>query len=164
MVAPQPFLKAFRDILHSSQAVHHPHFYRCERRSEQVLCAGLWSLHPPSILESCWRQAGQIRYRDVLIKIKRWSVRYSLHGACRKRVHGGHARDQTAIIDDDIEFKMEAEERDRLTQHSVALRGELKIWEKEFFAANSRKPSREEIKENHSIGTIPPMTSFNGSI
>jgi hypothetical protein len=49
---------------------------------------------------------------------------------------------------------MEAEERDRLAQYSVILRQDLKSWEKEFFAANSRKPSREEIKQNPSIGTI----------
>lgn len=48
---------------------------------------------------------------------------------------------------------MEAEERDRLTLHADTLRSELKVWEKEIAArTGGKKPSREEIKSNSSIG------------
>jgi hypothetical protein len=79
-------------------------------------------------------------------------VRASHQGAYNASIV--HICGQTKVFDNDIRFDMEAEERDRLAQYSVILRQDLKSWEKEFFAANSRKPSREEIKQNPSIGTI----------
>jgi DNA replication regulator SLD2 len=54
---------------------------------------------------------------------------------------------------------MEAEERESLTVESNTLRQELKNWEREFAAANGgKKASREDIKQNQSIGTsFPPL-------
>lgn len=51
---------------------------------------------------------------------------------------------------------MEAEERDRVSKQADALRLDLKAWEKEIAAGNGgKKPSREQIKANLSIG-MPP--------
>jgi DNA replication regulator SLD2 len=48
---------------------------------------------------------------------------------------------------------MEAEEREQLQQQSAILRQELKVWEKEFAAANGgRKAGRDDIKQHPSIG------------
>jgi DNA replication regulator SLD2 len=48
---------------------------------------------------------------------------------------------------------MEAEEREKLLKQSAVLRHELKIWEKEFAAANGgRKAGRDDIKQHPSIG------------
>lgn len=50
--------------------------------------------------------------------------------------------------------QMEAQEREELTQRSSELRVKLKLWEKEFAAANDgKKASREDIKNNPDIGT-----------
>jgi hypothetical protein len=52
---------------------------------------------------------------------------------------------------------MEAEEREKLIERSNALRQELKIWEREFAAANNgRKAAREDIKQNPEIGSASP--------
>lgn len=49
---------------------------------------------------------------------------------------------------------MDDSKREELAQTSNALRGELKIWEKAFSAANEgKKASREDIKKNVEIGT-----------
>ncbi len=49
---------------------------------------------------------------------------------------------------------MEASKREALTEKSNVLRGELKVWEKEFAAANEgNKASREDIKKHPDIGT-----------
>jgi DNA replication regulator SLD2 len=48
---------------------------------------------------------------------------------------------------------MEAEERDKLQKQSATLRQELKVWEREFAAANGgRRAGREDIKQHPSIG------------
>lgn len=50
---------------------------------------------------------------------------------------------------------MEAEEREQLQNQSAVLRQELKVWEREFAAANSgRKAGRDDIKQHPSIGMI----------
>jgi len=52
--------------------------------------------------------------------------------------------------------EMEDSKRAGLTETSNALRGELKIWEKAFSAANDgKKASREDIKKNVEIGMSP---------
>lgn len=49
---------------------------------------------------------------------------------------------------------MEAEEREKLLQQSSTLRLELKVWEREFTAANGgRKAGRDDIKQHPAIGT-----------
>jgi DNA replication regulator SLD2 len=56
---------------------------------------------------------------------------------------------------------MEVQEREALTEKSNALRVELKIWEKEFASANEgKKASRDDIKKNPEIGTLPPFHSI----
>lgn len=51
---------------------------------------------------------------------------------------------------------MEDSKRAELTETSNTLRGELKIWEKAFSAANDgKKASREDIKKNVEIGLSP---------
>jgi hypothetical protein len=53
---------------------------------------------------------------------------------------------------------MEAEEREEFLKRSGTLRQELKVWEREFAAANGeRKAGRDDIKKHPSIGR--PMTS-----
>jgi hypothetical protein len=48
---------------------------------------------------------------------------------------------------------MEAEEREQLQKQSAVLRQELKVWEREFAAANGgRKAGRDDIKLHPSIG------------
>ena len=48
---------------------------------------------------------------------------------------------------------MEAEERERLLERSNLLRQELKLWEREFAAANGgRKAERDDIKQHPAIG------------
>lgn len=48
---------------------------------------------------------------------------------------------------------MDEEERNALTEQSVALRQELKDWEREFAAGNNgQKAGREDIKQNSHIG------------
>jgi DNA replication regulator SLD2 len=50
---------------------------------------------------------------------------------------------------------MEAQEREELTERSNSLRVELKIWEKNFAAANNgKKASRDDIKKHPDIGNI----------
>lgn len=50
---------------------------------------------------------------------------------------------------------MDEEERNILTEQSVVLRQELKVWEREFAAGNNgRKAGREDIKQNSHIGTL----------
>ncbi|KFY06477.1 hypothetical protein V491_08602, partial [Pseudogymnoascus sp. VKM F-3775] len=47
---------------------------------------------------------------------------------------------------------MDEGERDALTEQSVALRQELKVWEREFAAGNNgQKAGREDIKQNSHI-------------
>lgn len=49
---------------------------------------------------------------------------------------------------------MDEGERNILTEQSVALRQELKVWEREFAAGNNgQKAGREDIKQNSHIGT-----------
>jgi hypothetical protein len=49
---------------------------------------------------------------------------------------------------------MEAEEREKLSNQSCALRQELKVWEREFAAENGgRKAGRDDVKQHPSIGT-----------
>jgi hypothetical protein len=48
---------------------------------------------------------------------------------------------------------MEAEEREQLQKQLTVLRQELKVWEREFAAANGgRKAGRDDIKHHPSIG------------
>ena len=50
---------------------------------------------------------------------------------------------------------MEAEEREILLEKSSVLRQELKVWERNFAAANGgRKAGRDDIKQNPTIGTF----------
>jgi hypothetical protein len=50
---------------------------------------------------------------------------------------------------------MEAEEREQLQKQSAVLRQELKVWEREFAAANGgRKARRDDIKQHPSIGMV----------
>lgn len=50
---------------------------------------------------------------------------------------------------------MDEGERNVLTEQSVALRQELKVWEREFAAGNNgQKAGREDIKQNSHIGTL----------
>jgi len=52
---------------------------------------------------------------------------------------------------------MKEEERNELTQKSNSLRTELKLWEKNFAAANNgQKASREDIRKNPEIGRVLP--------
>ena len=49
---------------------------------------------------------------------------------------------------------MDEGERNLLSEQSVALRQELKVWEREFAAGNGgQKAGREDIKQNSQIGT-----------
>jgi len=55
---------------------------------------------------------------------------------------------------------MDSAERPQLEKQSQTLRGELKKWEKAFSAANEgRKATRDEIKQNPSIGNSTQSTS-----
>lgn len=59
---------------------------------------------------------------------------------------------------------MDEGERNALTEQSVALRQELKVWEREFAAGNDgQKAGREDIKQNSHIGTPlhSPSTKHN---
>ena len=48
---------------------------------------------------------------------------------------------------------MDPGEKEKLTQESIALRHELKAWEREFAATHDGgKASREDIKQNPEIG------------
>jgi len=50
---------------------------------------------------------------------------------------------------------MNEEEREEWTKRSNTLRLELKVWEKEFAAANEgQKASRDDIKKNPEIGRL----------
>ncbi len=50
---------------------------------------------------------------------------------------------------------MESEVRETLLKQSAILRHELKVWERDFAAANGgRKVGRDEIKQHPSIGMI----------
>jgi DNA replication regulator SLD2 len=53
---------------------------------------------------------------------------------------------------------MEVQEREELTERSNTLRVELKIWEKNFAAANNgKKASRDDIKKHPDIGKISEL-------
>jgi hypothetical protein len=50
---------------------------------------------------------------------------------------------------------MEAEEREKVQKQLTILRQELKVWEREFAAANGgRKAGRDDIKHHPSIGMV----------
>lgn len=50
---------------------------------------------------------------------------------------------------------MDEDERTELTEQSVFLRQELKVWERQFATANDgRKAGREDIKQNPHIGML----------
>jgi len=50
---------------------------------------------------------------------------------------------------------MEAEEREKVQKQLTILRQELKVWEREFAAANGgRKAGRDDIKHTPSIGMV----------
>jgi hypothetical protein len=57
---------------------------------------------------------------------------------------------------------MDEGERNILTEQSVVLRQELKVWEREFAAGNNgQKAGREDIKQNSHIGTSLPFLECN---
>ena len=56
---------------------------------------------------------------------------------------------------------MEAEEREKLQKQSANLRQELKVWEREFAAANGgRKAGRDDIKQHPCIGMAKDKSRF----
>lgn len=55
---------------------------------------------------------------------------------------------------------MDHVDKEKVTAQSNIIRGELKIWEKQFAAENQgRKASREDIKHNPEIGKCPTVVS-----
>jgi len=88
---------------------------------------------------------------------KSWGVKENASSCDPRQVASQYHNLDISFQNKKNNSNMDAGERSRFEKQSLTLRGELKTWEKEFAAANEgRKATRDEIKQNASIGMFVP--------